>query len=99
MAGTKYWDARYMARTRALRAKRLPCWICGQPIDYAAHWKDGRSFTADHVQPMARGGKLYGELRPAHRACNSSRGAGRAVAAPAAHAVPVSPPQRNSIRW
>ena len=94
MAGkTKYNDRKYIARTKALRRKRLPCWICGQPIDYEAHWKESVSFTADHVHPMKLGGKLYGELRPAHRGCNSSRGAGRAVA------PPVSPPKRNSIRW
>ncbi|WP_113914199.1 HNH endonuclease [Micrococcus sp. KT16] len=35
---------------------------------------EGVSLTADHITPRALGGKLMGELRPAHRSCNSRRG-------------------------
>nr|WP_265087383.1 HNH endonuclease [Nanchangia anserum] len=31
------------------------------------------SFTADHVHELAKGGHLLGELKPAHRSCNSRR--------------------------
>jgi hypothetical protein len=37
------------------------------------------SFTADHVEAIANGGSMTGALRPAHRSCNSRRGAGRDV--------------------
>ncbi|MGV4377948.1 HNH endonuclease [Trueperella pyogenes] len=68
----------YRDLTKALRrkaqAQNLPCWICGQPIDYQADWRSKWSFTADHVIPIALGGSQRGELRPAHRSCNSRRG-------------------------
>jgi len=74
----KYNDRAYTARRDALRrrvaAEDLPCWICGQPIDIALPWQDAQAFTADHVTPIANGGHLLGELRPAHRGCNSHRG-------------------------
>lgn len=91
--GSKYNDRRYRARAAALRRKRLPCWICHRPIDYKAPWKHPMSFTADHVTPMAHGGNLYGELKPAHRGCNSRRGAGRDLP------TEKKPPTRTSIQW
>lgn len=72
-------DKAYRARSRALKARTaredLPCWLCGRPIDTDLPWKDPQAFTADHVEALATGGALLGELRPAHRACNSRRGA------------------------
>ncbi|WP_311777830.1 HNH endonuclease [Trueperella abortisuis] len=68
----------YRDLTKALKRKsqrtNAPCWICGQPIDYTADWRSRWSFTADHVIPIAKGGNPRGELRPAHRSCNSRRG-------------------------
>lgn len=52
------------------------CWICGKHFD----WSDPHSplaFTADHVRAVAVVGHMGGEIRPAHRRCNSARGAGR----------------------
>jgi 5-methylcytosine-specific restriction endonuclease McrA len=48
------------------------CWLCGK----AGSWDpaDPDPLTADHVMPRAAGGRLS-ELRPAHRSCNSGRGA------------------------
>ena len=69
------------ALRRKARAENLPCWLCGRPIDFTAEWKHPMSFTADHVEPLALGGNVRGELRPAHRSCNSRRGAGRPVRA------------------
>lgn len=37
-------------------------------------WKSPWSWTADHIVPRSKGGALLGELRPAHRGCNSARG-------------------------
>lgn len=76
-------DHEYVKRRDALRRRgkrlRLPCWICGHPIDYDLESPDPMSFTADHVVPVGVGGSMTGELRPAHRSCNSRRGVGRAV--------------------
>lgn len=65
-------------RRKAARLKRQggDCWICKQPIDPTLDWRHPMAFTADHVQPLSQGGDLYGETRPAHRSCNSSRGDG-----------------------
>lgn len=76
-------DRAYIAKRDQLRrvAKRndLPCWICGQRFDWSLPWKHSMAFTADHVAPIAAGGSMTGELRPAHRGCNSRRGVGRQV--------------------
>jgi 5-methylcytosine-specific restriction endonuclease McrA len=54
------------------------CWLCGLPIDFsitdAAH---PMRFSRDHVVPRSLGGvSTLGNLRLAHRQCNSTRGAG-----------------------
>lgn len=67
-------DATYRRNRAALRAKRLPCWLCGLPIDYEAKAPHPDSFSADHVDPVGRGGDNLGELRPAHLGCNKKRG-------------------------
>jgi 5-methylcytosine-specific restriction endonuclease McrA len=63
-------------RRKAARLKRTAtdCWICGEPIDPGVHYLDPRAFTADHVDPIGRGGHVLGDLKPAHRSCNSRRG-------------------------
>lgn len=96
MAGkAKYNDRSYRARAAALKRKTRangdPCSICGQAFDWSVEWKHPLSFTADHVEPIASGGHLLGELAPAHRGCNSRRGAGREVK--------VIAPPRTSRRW
>jgi hypothetical protein len=62
-----------MARYRFFR-KRLweyhegLCGICGEPVDL-------EEMHADHVIPLSKGGvDEWLNLRPAHRACNISRG-------------------------
>lgn len=57
------------------------CWICGRL----------GADTLDHVVPLSRGGTNDPEnLRPAHRFCNTGRGAGR----------PLRPqPRQPSQRW
>ncbi|WP_423817336.1 HNH endonuclease [Rothia nasimurium] len=74
----RYDDRTYRKKTAALRSyvqrTQSPCWLCGQPIDLMLPYTHPMSFTADHVEAIANGGKLLSELRPAHRRCNSSRG-------------------------
>lgn len=79
------------ARQRALR---LPCWLCGQDINYTLRGADAQksrwAFTLDHLIPLSRGGSLLdpANARSAHRRCNSSRGN---------RTTPT--PQRASRRW
>ena len=61
------------------RAKRLGCWLCGQPIDYSLDRDDPESFSYDHIKPWS----THPELRfdpangqSAHLRCNKSRGNG-----------------------
>jgi hypothetical protein len=67
----------YRAKTKRLRAQSAVCWLCGEAIDRGLPAKHPRSWTADHVEALAQGGELLGELRPAHLDCNARRGAGR----------------------
>jgi 5-methylcytosine-specific restriction endonuclease McrA len=52
------------------------CHLCGQPIDLALHGWNPMGLTLDHVIPLARGGPhTIDNLKPAHRVCNTSKGA------------------------
>ena len=77
-------DHAYVTKRNALRRATQRdngvCWLCGHPFDWTLDWKHPMSFTADHVTPIARGGSMTGDLRPAHRSCNARRGAGRTIA-------------------
>ncbi|MDI3341620.1 MAG: HNH endonuclease signature motif containing protein [Sphaerobacter sp.] len=62
------------ARKRALE---IPiCWICGGEINLALPPNHRLAATVDHFVPLSKGGAELdpANLRPAHRACNSSRG-------------------------
>lgn len=72
-----------LAALRVLYADNLTCHICGlEIVDHRKtphccdkpkrlHW-----LTADHITPRSQGGTdAIGNLRPAHHACNSARGA------------------------
>lgn len=59
-------------------ARRLPCHLCGEDIDYAAPKGSPTSFEADHYYPLATHPHLAfipANLRPSHSKCNRSRGA------------------------
>lgn len=59
---------------QALRAKRLPCALCGEPIDYDLKWPDPDSFVVDHIQPIRHGGAdVIGNKQPAHARCNRAK--------------------------
>lgn len=58
-------------RSRLLALYNSRCHICGRPIT-------PDHFSVDHIIPRAHGGtNEFANLAPAHRRCNSSRGAGR----------------------
>jgi 5-methylcytosine-specific restriction endonuclease McrA len=69
---------------RRVRAQVLAdnptCWLCGHPIDLTLPATHTMSPTVDHVTALAAGGQERdpANLRPAHRRCNSRKGAGQA---------------------
>lgn len=59
---------------RILKAKRLPCAICGHPIDYTLPYLHPMEFVADHIIPDAKGGPdTLANKQPAHRRCNRDK--------------------------
>lgn len=61
----KHYQGDYARRARAVRENAVVCWLCGKGAIAGDPW------TADHViagEPMS-------DLLPAHRSCNSRRGA------------------------
>ena len=71
-------DKRWLDLTKRLRAELDPiCRICGELIDLTLHHTDKWSWTLDHIRELDTGVDPYDEsnLLPAHRSCNSSRGA------------------------
>ena len=63
------YGAEYQRARRELLAAATACAICGLPPTH------DDPLTADHVVPRAHGGGAAGNLRAAHRSCNSRRGA------------------------
>jgi hypothetical protein len=60
------------------RAKGLPCFHCGQPIDYSLKWPDPGSFSADHLKPYVTNAELRydpGNVVSSHLRCNQTKGA------------------------
>ena len=66
----------YRRRAARLRRTSVICWLCGEAIDTDLPPHHARSWTADHVDPLANGGDVDGLIRPAHRDCNASKGNG-----------------------
>ena len=62
--------------TAALAARDgAVCWLCGNDVDPAAPRGSAWAGSVDHVVPKARGGgDEPGNLRLAHRSCNTRRG-------------------------
>ena len=64
---------RHRARLRKIGG---PCAICGEPIDYTLPWLDPRSFHADHIKPLAKGGAdTFENTQASHRVCNARKAA------------------------
>ena len=63
------------AQHRARIAKGKPdCHICGKPIDYSLPHTDPKSFVADHVVPLAKGGPdTLMNKKAAHSDCNNAK--------------------------
>jgi hypothetical protein len=68
-------DGKYQrARQRLKRsADGDICWQCSQWIDMELTWPDPGSWTADHVNPVGKGGSNHGLILPAHWRCNLQR--------------------------
>lgn len=62
-------DTTKAKRFRAAIAKGKPaCHICGQAVDYDAHYLDPKAFVIDHVIPLHKGGEdALSNIRAAHR--------------------------------
>ncbi|AXH46940.1 HNH endonuclease [Mycobacterium phage Aminay] len=57
-----------------IRRGEPPCHICGCEIDYRAGHLDPRSFTIDHIVPLALGGEdTLDNLAAACRKCNRDK--------------------------
>jgi 5-methylcytosine-specific restriction endonuclease McrA len=63
----------YRRQAQRVALSGAPCWLCGLPIDPGLHYLDPMAGTADHITPLSQGGRIHGDLRPAHRSCNSRR--------------------------
>lgn len=88
----KTYRKRQAALKRASQRENLTCWLCGKPFDWTIeNYLHPQAFTADHVEAIGNGGRLLGELRPAHRGCNSRRGKRRTP-------EQIQPPQ-TTRRW
>ncbi|MDN3309573.1 hypothetical protein QWJ90_01375 [Microbacterium oryzae] len=78
--GHRAYRRRQAALKRRTAVEDLPCgygsthgWGCGNSIDTTLPPTHSLSFTADHDEPLAGGGKLLGPLVPMHRSCNSRK--------------------------
>jgi 5-methylcytosine-specific restriction endonuclease McrA len=62
---------------RRMARGRPDCALCGEPINYQAHYLDPKSFTIDHIVPLARGGQdVFENIQPSCRACNLAKADG-----------------------
>lgn len=67
---------RYLKLCAQVRKLRLPCSLCGHPIDYHAPPRTRWSFSLEHIVSLAHGGALLdpANATAAHFGCNSRRG-------------------------
>lgn len=95
-SGRAWQDATRPYR-QAWASAGLPCALCGEPINYALRHPHKRSLTVDHRHPIWAGGNPLDPTnwRPAHFACNSSRGASEENANRKARRQPA----HTSARW
>ena len=79
--GHRAYRRQQAALKRRTKNEHLPCghgspsgWGCGEQIDTDLPSSDRLSFTADHDDAIANGGRLVGQiLVPMHKACNSRK--------------------------
>ena len=63
--------------TAELKARRGPCWICGQAIDYSLPYDDEMAFSLEHIMPRSTHPDLEndpGNCVASHSRCNKARG-------------------------
>jgi len=67
---------RYLKLCAQVRARRDPCCMCGQPIDYHAPPRTRWSFSLEHPSSVVNGGDVLDSdnAEAAHYGCNSKRG-------------------------
>ena len=71
--GSSTYQRKQAALKRQCKTLGTGCSNCGNPFDYD-NPNSPRGFTADHVTPLATGGRLLGPLVPLCRACNARKG-------------------------
>lgn len=80
MPATPGRDTRNWRRiVAAQKAKRLPCFHCGQPIAYDKPYPHPDAFTADHLKPRLKHPELAedpGNVVSSHARCNWAKGDG-----------------------
>jgi len=95
-------DRAYVAKREALKRQArktgAPCHLCGKPFDWTResdpdYWKHPMAFTADHIEAVGVGGSMTGQLKPAHRSCNSRRGM------KALNSITAAPAPKTSREW
>lgn len=72
---------RFRQLAKQVRARRRPCRICGEPIDYSLRYPHPRSFSVEHIKSWATHPHLREDpanLDAAHLSCNQSKGASEA---------------------
>jgi 5-methylcytosine-specific restriction endonuclease McrA len=84
-SSTDYKKSREQFRYRAQHHRNSdgssgePCWLCGQPIDYRLKFPHPRSWSLDHIVPIADNPRLAlnpTNYRSAHLDCNNYRQTG-----------------------
>lgn len=59
---------------RIIKARKSPCAICGEAIDYGLPYLHPKSFVVDHIIPWSKGGPDTLENKTAcHRDCNRAK--------------------------
>ncbi len=69
--------AQWVRLKTAQRAKHLPCWRCGQPINYTLQWPDPGSYSTEHKLSRSTHPHLAEEpsnLGSSHLLCNQEAG-------------------------
>lgn len=91
-AGASWQRATASARATWAGENR-PCALCHQRIDYWLQHPHPRALTVDHIVPRWAGGAPLdpANWQPAHRSCNSSRGA--------TEGNRLRKPTRTSLTW
>lgn len=75
------------------------CALCGQAINYDLRSPHRLAFTVDHIIPRWAGGPAMNpsNWQPAHRSCNSSRGATEGNRLRKRRPAPTT--RRTSLTW